>query len=192
MCQCGADSSGAAGVFDDLALGTNLKCLYSTWVCDGPAPQTFGTFNRTGDCTFSQEIELTGALSIAGRETLTVLTAKSGKRHFKVGTHALTLKWFELTGGFSNPPYNGADHLGGSAFVGSGGYLHALSCWFHSNNAYNGGSIYATHSGTGGHTTITLVNTTVTDNTASNSGGGIYIDQEGSSLVVDGGGLPLT
>ena len=116
--------------FVGVALGGEWNCA-----------DTSGVFERSTDCTMTDEVDVSGDLTVTGNEnTYTTLVAASGKRHFKItsGAYTLRLKWLNLTGGdiASN---SGDDRIGGSIFVkGVTAQLNISHCIFFKNNAYNG------------------------------------------------------
>ena len=60
------------------------------------------------------EVAVSDDLSITGTEnTYTTLTAKSGNRHFHIGsgTPTLTLKWLNMTGGSPTSSYGGSIYI---------------------------------------------------------------------------------
>ena len=99
----------------------------------------------------------------AGGTLVTITAGGSPKRHFEVSNAAytLTLKWLKLMGG-------DVGSNGGSIYMSASGTIHATLCWFHDNTATGyGGSISADHSS---GSTITLIDTVLTSNTASYGG----------------------
>ena len=100
--------------------------------------ESSGTFDLMHDCTMSNEVTLTGSLTITGRSAnnLTVLTAASTSRHFSVTNddYTLTLKYIKLTGGHVEE-----DSSGTSSGTSSGGGSSGNSTGNSTNPTSNSG-----------------------------------------------------
>ena len=75
-----------------------LPVYASEWDC----ASTSGTFDRSTDCTMSNEVGVYRDLTVTGKKWVySTLTAASGTRHFHllVGAPMLNLQWLNLTGG---------------------------------------------------------------------------------------------
>jgi hypothetical protein len=130
------------------------------WGCSA----TSGTFTQSTDCSMTDQVSVAGDLSITGNEnTYTTLTAATGKRHFLVyGVgKVLTLRYLKLIDGDS-----GTEN-GGTIYVNEG-TLYLNSSILYNNQGTYGGAI-DNHEGS-----IYLFDTVITENSASNSGGGIF------------------
>ena len=117
--------------------------LAAEWNCVA----TSGVFDLSTDCTMTDEVAVSGDLTVTGNATVySTLTAASSKRHFKIisGAHTLRLKWLNLTGGSPS-----GDH-GGSIFIKDYAcHLNISHCVFYNNTAgfeKEGGAIYVSDS----------------------------------------------
>ena len=66
--------------------------LAGEWNCAA----TSGVFELSTDCTMTDEVDVSGDLTVTGNETVySTLTAASGKRHFKIssGAHRVSMSW---------------------------------------------------------------------------------------------------
>ena len=120
-----------------------LLVLVVSWRCvpiygmEWDCASTNGTFERSTDCTMSDEVAVSGDLTVLGRATVySALTAASGKRHFKITSGALRLKWLNMTGGDVSSAYG----TGGSIYV-EAAHLNISHCIFFNNLARSGGAI---------------------------------------------------
>jgi len=116
---------------------------------------------------YTESLLVTKPLTLAGASAgSTVIRAQNGKRVITVtitGGVDLTLRNLTLTGG--SPP---AGEHGGAVWVWNGS-LVVEACILQDNQAVDGGAIY--QAGTG---SVTITNSTLHDNQASNRGGGIF------------------
>lgn len=106
----------------------------------------------------------------------TALRGANGHSVFHItGNSNVTLQGLEISGG------SPADRGGGIAFSGHGS-LSASQLWVHNNQASYGGGIDMNPSGP---STLTLLNSVVSQNTATIQGGGIRVEGR-STLLTDG------
>ena len=164
---------------------------------------TEGDFTRTSAMVLPDAIIMTGDMSVTGTISLVNITAATGKRHFVVGTHTLSIKWLRLIR--SGP--SGGSYCGGSIFV-SGGTLNTLNCTFEGidhqgkggacccsdadcnfrntefwkNEASHGGTIAAISGNK--PASIALEKCRLVENRASTNGGALYISSNNAPMTI--------
>ena len=189
-----------------LALASGVPPSFAMeWNC----ARSVGDFRRSTDCTMTDEIDVSGDLTVTGQETVySTLTAASGKRHFRIssGAHTLRLKWLNMTGGNAGQSYGGSifvysvsatlnvshcvffnnrANFGGAIFLPIGSVFSSTHSSFIKNSAgARGGAIYAQgNSGTGTPTQLHLTRVELTENKQTNAS---------TSFYYGGGGLYLS
>ena len=134
------------------------------------ASQTSGTWTLAADETLTGEIELTGDLTVNGGGY--TLTAATGKRLFKTGSHKLVLNNVKLTGGDPSGATTdcgggstNSDGCSGGAVLVVGGTLEAKDSEFLSSKGHRGSAIFARNGAT---VTLTDCKVNNNENTKSN------------------------
>ena len=146
-----------------------LPVYASEWDC----ASTSGTFDRSTDCTMSNEVGVYRDLTVTGKKWVySTLTAASGMRHFHlfVGAPTLNLQWLNLTGGnvgTCDSCEGGSIHVKNVA-----AHLNISHCVFFNNRAGYGGAIYARD----GPATVLLSEISFNQNLASLYGGAVYLE----------------
>jgi predicted outer membrane repeat protein len=144
--------------------------LAGEWNC----ADTSGTFELSTDCTMTDEVDVSGDLTVTGNETVySTLIAASSKRHFKItsGAHTLRLKWLNMTGGnigTCNSCWGGSIYAQNVA-----AHLNISHCVFFNNHAQYGGAVFAKN----GQPTLFFFSVLFESNSASSGagGGGVYL-----------------
>eukprot|EP00942_MAST-04A_sp_MAST-4A-sp1_P012239 g12239.t1 len=150
-----------------------------------------GTFDCPTNQIFANEIIMnTGTLSLRGRgkNNLTIFTAATQKRHFRIGeTATLSLRFIKLQNGNlyydTNLEYiaeSTDSYVGGSVRIWAGGSIFIHDCYFLNNKAMYGGAIwlndinwYKCNSNCG---SMNVTGTTFEGNEAWASGGAVSIE----------------
>ena len=153
--------------------------------------QTSGTWTVTADETLTGEVELSGDLTVNGGGY--TLTAATGKRLFKTGSHKLILNNVKLTGGDPSGATTGcsggdsnSDDCSGGAVLVVGGTLEASDSEFLSSKGFMGSAIFARNGAT---VTLTDCKVNNNENTKSNpdnycAGGAVTISQSTTNVHI--------
>ena len=122
-------------------------------------------------------VDLSGDLTLYGAgDTYKTITAKTtgNRQHFSVGQgQTLTLRWLKLTGGTAGDTNNG-----GSIYINKGS-LHATSCVFFSNSAWNTGGAIFSQDGS-----AVIEDSIIEDNTVGTGTGGGGVGMSNGAMTI--------
>jgi hypothetical protein len=154
--------------------------------------------NTVGDTVnIYKSVDLSGGWDsgFVGQSGFSIIDGESVRRGIFINSGVVTtIRRFIIKNG--KPP--GSNQKGGAIYAGDTGSLTIIESSIHHNAAWNGGAIYSD-----GQQKLTLINTTVGENSASNAGGGIYLNNtpqldlnnvtiaNNSNKVHHGGGISL-
>ena len=162
----------------------SMASNWTEWDCSSSTAE--GIFKRSSSCSISggDHVAVTGVLEIRGSsvdvDNLVTITAAANKRHFSVyGSNAnLTLRHLKLVGGRGIGSGYGD---GGSIQATASTVLNLFNSIFSGNIGYDGGALYL-GSTSDVTATVYMYKVNLTNNTATDDGGAIYVANTNFSM----------